>query len=1241
MDLTSFISISDSYDNNAMIIYDNNRITKVVDMQEREILFEYNSDGLLCEIKDFCDRVTQFEYVGGRLVRIIYPNGEVSEYQYTSNRLSKMFAPSQLGIRLSYTNNQVTKVEKISRMNLVQGERINKTTQIHVDHATVITYSPNGWNSRVTNAKTGEFVEYQFVGDELVHSHIRNEFEQNLVTEYFAGNFSYNVLITQELKGENPVPLRNTHAGWALNPRTLPREYHENLDWTWREYNDDLNVIRENRSDRKINDIAITSRREFDYNSNKLLVRERLYEKRGTEQERRRVTEYTYNKQKSLIRTQRYDSHVEQSDYDDLGNYIKKPVYDTIVAEYTHDEKGNIIQTSTYHKSRPGEKFIQQSETSENGQIRGEYDETGRNKTQLEYLRRSNKVAKSIDPRGYSTVFGHDFESERLKSLSSQAEGTNNLTSYAYAADYLTALESGNTKFEYTYDQFGRKSGIKLNGREYAKYSHKVDPERDVYDGQGPQSVEMVLASYASGEVYKTITDRFGRLLAVNYVKLPLRKVEGVPPATVEVQDGERVIVKNFYQHAAGPNMGRLVQTLDYRIHETTTYTYDNEGRITDQTITGMFHEKKQADPERYGDIPAQFTKVAQSFNMDGGIESLSHQVDERKMDYEFRYKDTQLREITLPTKAKVNIEGDKLERHTTAEIVAESGITLVKDEISYAQFDEHATNLVNIHTQKVGDGFNRTRYSYDPNGNIIEVRDGFNQVIKAYEYDALNRLVKETEKDGIESETGYDNNGNILFKKTGDEVTRYRYDGDQLVSFNGEKFEYDRLGNPVKYRDKTLEWSHLRNLDKWDAGTNDEVEFKYNMAGLRTYKRQQRAVPCAECKAAPATECETCSQVLYESYYHWAGDKLLSETRTETTNEWTPSSEPTENFPDDLTVNTATTTLDYVYGADDSIIGFIKDANFAERHVFYFAKNLQGDVEKILDSDGQVVAEYRYDAWGNCEIVSSVNGIAELSPIRYRSMYIDQETGLYYLKSRYYDSQTGRFISPDAIEILDVAKNHINGLNLYAYSFNNWVNMVDDTGMWPRWWKWDKILVSILDNVSAIVGAIESFQITKFLLNRPHLYQEFGMRTTSKWLRGMSAFGKAGRVLGGVALFLNSAMDIVRNVQGSATVSHTVASATTTLGFDLAIVWASATIGATIGSLIPIPIIGTIIGATIGLAVGLAINFFVNWEIFGGKSITGWTIYALDQTLSWVGEQVNNVKNKNFWKSLSLFSWF
>ena len=68
-------------------------------------------------------------------------------------------------------------------------------------------------------------------------------------------------------------------------------------------------------------------------------------------------------------------------------------------------------------------------------------------------------------------------------------------------------------------------------------------------------------------------------------------------------------------------------------------------------------------------------------------------------------------------------------------------------------------------------------------------------------------------------------------------------------------------------------------------------------------------------------------------------------------------------------------------------------------------------------------------------------------NPIRYRGYYYDEETALYYLKSRYYDPEIGRFVTIDDISILDFTNQNLNGLNLYVYCNNNPISFNDPTG--------------------------------------------------------------------------------------------------------------------------------------------------------------------------------------------------
>jgi len=77
------------------------------------------------------------------------------------------------------------------------------------------------------------------------------------------------------------------------------------------------------------------------------------------------------------------------------------------------------------------------------------------------------------------------------------------------------------------------------------------------------------------------------------------------------------------------------------------------------------------------------------------------------------------------------------------------------------------------------------------------------------------------------------------------------------------------------------------------------------------------------------------------------------------------------------------------------------------------------------------------------------------INPYTYRGYRYDNETALYYLNSRYYDANIGRFINADG---LLGQKGNILGHNMYAYTQNNPVMYTDSTGYAPNWWNKETI---------------------------------------------------------------------------------------------------------------------------------------------------------------------------------------
>ena len=192
---------------------------------------------------------------------------------------------------------------------------------------------------------------------------------------------------------------------------------------------------------------------------------------------------------------------------------------------------------------------------------------------------------------------------------------------------------------------------------------------------------------------------------------------------------------------------------------------------------------------------------------------------------------------------------------------------------------------------------------------------------------------------------------------------------GDLLTNYNGTTISYDASGNPKNWKDiLILDWrgNRLKNL-YFDTPDAEGIFFEYNADGIRTEK----------------TYAERAGEVpVYTDVYTVDGSKILSEQRTD---------EETGNV---------IRTIYYVYDANGQPVGM--KYNGVQ---YWYQKNMQGDVVRILNASGAEVVSYAYDAWGK---VLSVSGslsstVGAANPFRYRGYYYDTETGWYYLNTRYY----------------------------------------------------------------------------------------------------------------------------------------------------------------------------------------------------------------------------------------------
>ena len=181
----------------------------------------------------------------------------------------------------------------------------------------------------------------------------------------------------------------------------------------------------------------------------------------------------------------------------------------------------------------------------------------------------------------------------------------------------------------------------------------------------------------------------------------------------------------------------------------------------------------------------------------------------------------------------------------------------------------------------------------------------------------------------------------------------------------------------------------------------------------------------------------------------------------------------------------TDTYSIIYWYDDKDSIVGFFytdKTVSNPTTQAYIYTKNAQGDVTGILNSSGTKVASYSYDSWGNVlSITGSLSStIGTTNPIRYRGYYIDNETGYYYLQSRYYNPQICRFINADDVNYIINSKDLLE-LNSYTYCKNNSVKYIDPTGNTVKiaGYYWVALGVSISVNISGIGATFYALMMT------------------------------------------------------------------------------------------------------------------------------------------------------------------
>ena len=415
----------------------------------------------------------------------------------------------------------------------------------------------------------------------------------------------------------------------------------------------------------------------------------------------------------------------------------------------------------------------------------------------------------------------------------------------------------------------------------------------------------------------------------------------------------------------------------------TVYYEYDAGDRLTEIKYPG------NADISYEYDLSSRITKITDA----GGME-LTYVYDDDH--------DGRISSVTKGNKTVTYTYND-MDKGKLLYITLPNGIK--KELIT----DEETGSLKTIKYSRNDTVLYQLDYERYDNGNIskkIITKPNGTKDVYDYNYDIINRLVSVEKNQQLKTWYDFDPIGNRLKKKMSgltpqgqviQETQNYDYDAcDELNCCNGIRFRYDMNGNMTEKNDPVdgetdFVFNYQGRLMKIQFPDGTESRYVYKSDGMRLSKKD---------KWGNITN------------YHWgASFSTVPEVLDET----------------DADGNIITNYFPY--------IGFKSTFNNNQWH-FYITDHL-GSVIALTDENGNITDQYQYDEYGT---ITKKIGTSHNTRY-YTGQELDNDSGLIYLRARYYDPIMGRFIRRDPI-------GSVGGMNHYVYTVNNPINYKDINGM-------------------------------------------------------------------------------------------------------------------------------------------------------------------------------------------------
>lgn len=610
------------------------------------------------------------------------------------------------------------------------------------------------------------------------------------------------------------------------------------------------------------------------------------------------------------------------------------------------------------------------------------------------YTADGNHVATKTDARGKVVTYETDLAKDTLTKVTDPNGQSVNYTydSRMRVIGTSATVDGRNYKNTYAYEKDRLKTVAHNTTSDTPDVTYTFD-----YDEFGNPTTVKVGNQVLSTNVYTDTGDRtlmrveYGNGGKVNYTRDDFRRVTGI--------SYDNATMPRF-TYGYGAN-GQAAYVRDSELNRTVWTEYDTSERpMRVHVLEGA--TSSSVDTSKY------ISEV--KYDQFGNVKEISEQINNqgRTRNTHYSYDDeNRVTEVTCDEDNRIiAYTYDAIGRVATraANSMQTSYLTTYQYLAPENGDSIQTTPLVQSITQN-GQNFS---YTYDNVGNITSVTR--NGLTTTYEYDSLGQLTRDNDPHAGKSTMYlYDCGGNMTGYLSApytlaptlegvNETVFYTYGDsnwkDKVTAIGGKAITYDAIGNPLTYDGWTFTWKAGRMLASMvKTGTN--AQFTYDHNGLRIKKVVNGVT----------------------TNYTLNGKNVVHMTQ-------------------------GSHDLHFFYDAQG------KPGMVTYNDVDYFyVYNLQGDVVALIDANGTQVVEYGYDAWGYpiSKTGSLAATIGTLNPFRYRGYVYDEETGLYYLRSRYYNPVWKRFVNAD--RRLGEEGEWILGHDSYTYCFNNPVSLIDPKG--------------------------------------------------------------------------------------------------------------------------------------------------------------------------------------------------